>query len=480
MSSVVSPPHQPSSAANEHFDYELLCDPRYGIITNIVDRPMTDDVPFNMHAKLAHVTNSALLGQWQGDRIAFGASYDDESLAQCAAIGEAIERYCGNYIPEGLRKASYQELCAAGESAVAPEDWILYAPEQYAEDGFPFLPLTEDLSINWVSAQDLLSGESVWVPASLVYINYYTGKLRDEPHNNFVMYSGIAAGRGRADAERSALEELIERDATMVWWHSGSPAVGIDPESLPELAHWTHSRVPCPHLHYQVIQIPSIFSAPVMGVLLHDQQEQIMTLGVACRPDARAAVKKALIEAVQLRGFAQGLLDPEGSVWQAMNAGILDASVYKPYREDRRYAESYRKDFHDITALGCQSQFYLDPNTHQYAQRILQPPRDISIDEVNVNPALHANTTSDAARMQYLAELKAKGMRALSVDVTTSDVALSGLSVVRVLVPGLYPNAPAGFPCLGGRRLYEEPQQQGWLNNTLQYQDLVFEPLPHS
>ena len=479
MSTVARPATTAEPSGAEFFDYELLCDQRYGIVTSIVDRPLSDDVPLAMHAKLAHVTNSALLGQWQGDRIAFGASYDDENLAHYAAIGEAIERYCGNYIPTGLRKTSYQALRAAGEAAIAPAEWILYAPEQYAEEGFPFEPLSEDLAINWVQAQDLLTHEAVWVPASLVYINYYTGQLRDEPHNNFVMYSGIAAGRGRADAERSALEELIERDATMIWWHSGSPAIGIDPKSLPELESWTHSRVPCPHLHYQVIQIPSIFSAPVMGVLLHDQQDHIMTLGVACRPDARAAVKKALIEAVQLRGFAQGLLDPQGSVWQAMNAGILDANVYKPYREDRRYAESYRKDFHDITDLGCQSQFCLDPATHQYAERILKPAQYIGIDQVNT-PKLNANTSSEEARQHYLTELKAKGMRALSVDVTTSDVAVSGLSVVRVLVPGLYPNAPAGFPCLGGQRLYTEPQQQGWLEQTLQYQDLVFEPLPHS
>lgn len=461
------------SSQHSEFDYDLLCDPRYGIITNIVDRPLEDDVPELMHAKLAHVANSAMLGQWQGDRIAFGASYQNPDLARYAAIGEAIERYCGNYIPKHLKRASYKQLISSGESAIAPEEWVLYAPQQHSTPGFPFTPMHQDQTICWVIADDMNSGEKVWVPASLVYINYFTGALRDEPQTNFVMYSGIAAGRGRQDAERSALEELLERDATMIWWHSGSPAVGIEPDSIPEFKNWIRTRGDSNHLLYQVVQIRNVFNVPVMGVLLNDQRDQTVTFGVACRPNAKAAIQKALIEAVQLRGFAQGLLDPNGSVWQAMGAGILDARVYKPYRADRSYADAYRSDYHDITDLGCQSQFYLDPRTHQYTERITAPDTYITLDQVD-------DLKSTDVRAAYLALLQTQGMRALSVDVTTPDVALSGLSVVRVLVPGLYPNAPAGFPCLGGSRLYQEPVRLGWLPRALDYNDLVLHPLPHS
>ena len=37
----------------------------------------------------------------------------------------------------------------------------------------------------------------------------------------------------------------------------------------------------------------------------------------------------------------------------------------------------------------------------------------------------------------------ARGIRAVAVDVTTSEVADSGIRVVRVVAPGLYSNAPA-------------------------------------
>jgi ribosomal protein S12 methylthiotransferase accessory factor len=44
-----------------------------------------------------------------------------------------------------------------------------------------------------------------------------------------------------------------------------------------------------------------------------------------------------------------------------------------------------------------------------------------------------------------------EGYRVVSVDVTTPDVLAAGLRVVRVVVPGLYSNAAAGLPFLGGR-----------------------------
>ena len=47
------------------------------------------------------------------------------------------------------------------------------------------------------------------------------------------------------------------------------------------------------------------------------------------------------------------------------------------------------------------------------------------------------------------------------VDVTTADVARTGYRVVRVVVPGLIPNWPAGFPFLGKRRVQDIPVQLG-------------------
>ncbi len=454
-------------------DYDLLVDPRYGLIRSITPHPHGPEIPAALVSLTATVSNTQLLGPWNGDRAALGAAFFDSEPARRAAIGEAVERYCGNFIPRGLRKASYLDLAAAGETALHPEELVLYSESQYAAEGFPFVRLGPALSVYWAEARDLSSGQEILVPASLVYINFYVGRLAEEPLTNFVIYSGIAAGAGREAAERSALEELIERDATMIWWLSGSPVTELDAAGSPVVRAALAAREDDGALSYRLIQIPTVFEIPVVGALIQDRRNQIVALGVACRPEPTAAALKALVEAIHLRYFSLGLLDPRGSVWLSMEAGILDARPYKPFRADRAYMDSYRADFHDVTDLGCQSQIYLDPRMHRHVERILRPGASKPLGSV---PRLEGG---DPRRL-LLDRLADHGFRALSADVTTPDVRAAGLSVVRVIVPGLYPNAPAAFPCLGGRRLYEEPARLGWLPGVLGEEDLDLTPLPHT
>ena len=52
--------------------------------------------------------------------------------------------------------------------------------------------------------------------------------------------------------------------------------------------------------------------------------------------------------------------------------------------------------------------------------------------------------------------------------------------MVRVVAPGTYSNAPAGFPFLGGRRQYTEPRRLGWTGRDLTEDDLRSQPIPHT
>jgi ribosomal protein S12 methylthiotransferase accessory factor len=229
-------------------------------------------------------------------------------------------------------------------------------------------------------------------------------------------------------------------------------------------------------LQYQLFTVPNVFEVPVLGALLRDPKHEIVTLGVATRPDPVAGALKALAEAVHLRGYSRELLEEGGKVWQLMSDGILDRRVYKPFRTDRRYADDYRADFHDVVDLGCHAQIYLDPRMQQYLDRFetSEPPLALS----ELKPIVEIERAD--LRATYLRRLEAEGITAYSVDVTTPDVASVGLSVVRVVAPGLYGNAPAAFPMLGGRRLYEDPVRLGLLEREPSEDELVMAPIPHT
>jgi ribosomal protein S12 methylthiotransferase accessory factor len=409
------------------------------------------------------------------DLVAMGAAFDDEERARRSAIGEAVERYCGNLVPvAGLRRASYSELVRQGEVAVDPMSLALYSDAQYAEPGFPFVRFTRELEVQWKAGVRLADGRPCWVPASLAYINYFNGRQAAEPRTNFVMYSGIAAGESREQAELSGLLEVIERDATMIWWHSGSPCEGINPED-PSIRALLASPWDRGTLRYSVFRIPSRFPLPVIGVLCEDTGRQLVSLGMACRLNPVEALSKAAAEAVHLWTFALGLLDPDGHIWKAITAGIFDARSYQPYRADRRYRDGFRPDYHDMVDLGSNAQYYLDPRTHYLVDRIREAPPRLSPGEL---PSVGGSAAG--ARDQVVAFLVAEGFEPVSVDLTTSDVASAGLAVVRVVVPGLVPNGPAAFPFLGSPRIREEPARLGLLPEPIGERDLVLAPLPHT
>lgn len=459
-------------------DYDRLVDPRFGIVLGLHRKEHQDDEPAALIAFHGRVNNSRKLGQWYGDRISLGTAFFDAEIARRAAIGEAVERYCGNFVPRSLKKASYNELRAAGHEAVDPEELALYSRRQHQTRGFPFVPFTRDLRVYWAPGRRLLDSAPAYVPASLVYPNYFVDNLAGEPRTHFVNLAGIAAGTSREDAERSALEEVLERDAVSLWWMSGSPALELDWQAEPRIVaamtpRRRHDDLP---LEYQVFSIPNSFGIPVLAALLRDPKNDLVLLGAACRPDPVFATLKALTEAIHLRGYSRELLQPDGKIWQLMQAGVLDKRVYKKHRADRRYCDDYRADWRDVVDLGCHAQIYLDPRMNVHLERFAPAAEKAPLTAV---PALTEAAQQDL-RATYLGLLAAQGLEAFSVEVTTPDVASTGLAAVRVVVPGLIGNAPAAFPPIGGRRLYEEPVRHGWLAGPIREEDLVLAPIPHT
>src|SRR3712207_8758629 len=48
----------------------------------------------------------------------------------------------------------------------------LFRSQQYAAPGFEYMPFEDDRWLGWIEGSDLLTGESVWVPAQLVLMYY--------------------------------------------------------------------------------------------------------------------------------------------------------------------------------------------------------------------------------------------------------------------------------------------------------------------
>lgn len=448
---------------------ERLIDARLGLITRLVREPTRPGVPRCYGAYTAQVASTARFASWMADPCGYGAALDDDEQARRAAVGEAVERYCGNVAPGGLLRATFTELAAAGREVIDPEMVALHSVRQYAQPGFPFVPFTRDLEVEWVPGRDLSTGRETLVPATLVYLNY---RPLGAPVTNLQIYAGIATGESAEQAERRALEELFERDALTIWWLSGAPGTEIE-NSDPAVAPWSADPGGA-HLRGTLLHLRSSFGVPVICAFLEDPGRALVACGAACRASPLQAIRKAVVEAIDGLLVAAELLDPDAVMWRAVRTGAPYTHPYRPYRPDRAYRQDFRADYRDVCDLATHTQLYLDPATQgELLQRLRSPAERVQL--AAIPPIL-----TQPVRSTYLAALHAHGLRAISVDLTTPDVRSAGLHVARVVVPGLYCYAPAAFPLLGGQRLYEEPVRLGWRAGPLAEDDLVLHPLPYS
>lgn len=425
----------------------LLCDQRLGVAAPPRLGRLPSNLPDGLRFHTVELAPTDLFGAPLVGTTTAGCTWWDDDAARHAAIGEAAEWYCGSLVPGDLRHASYDELTAAGEPAVDPQALVLYSSEQYAAPGFPFRPFTRDLPVGWVRATDDHS-TPCWVPASLVHLGYGSGPTFGVPRVNLPINAGIAAGTDQDGARRAALREVLERDALAVAWHTGIP---LPPVAVPD--RWRAMLAgPDATLHARLHAVPNPYGAHVLLAVLQNE-EQLIGVGAAMRPDAIDAALKAFAEAAMSLAVAHDLVAEDSTVLprlQAPHGALL------PWRADRAYRGSYRDDLRDVIDISCHVQYYLDPGSvralHARLDAAGTPPRDLDALE----------PTPDAADL-----CRAAGLRTLTVDLTTSDVASAGLRVVRVVVPGTRSTAPAALPFLGGL-------------TTPDGGPLVLDPVPHA
>lgn len=430
--------------------WRKLVDSRTGIITEVSRMPQEPSCPEAYVSYGARVAAVARCTTGIADRYAFGAALGDEASAKWAAVGESVERYCGNAVPTNLKVASYSDLTNRGESALNPGRLALYSPEQYRADGFPFIPFLRSLEVPWVTGTELCNQTKVLVPASLVYLNPYR-VLKSAPRTNFMIYAGIAAGSSTVSAQRSAIEEVIERDAVTMWWHGGGNANALSLESCPETLAYVAGLI-ANDIDIQLIEIPAVIDASVVGALIRDRRHQIVAFGSACRADLRSAARKAVTEALQVSTLVRELQIPTSDLWRTLAAP--GARTAGKYSADRSYRDQYREDLRDVTDLIAHSQLWLDPKVQdQYLGRF-----DCLLPERADRPPPGKEKDGDTILKSHVSELAEIGLQVICVDLTTPDVCGAGLKVCRVVIPGLCSNAPAAFLPLGGPRLGKSQQ----------------------
>lgn len=448
---------------------EDLVDPETGIIRSVREVPHPAGAPHRYLALTASVSDARALGEWPADRVSLGTSFGDPAQARIAAIGEGVERYCGNWLPEtltrdDLRIATADELQADGEAVIALDALPRFADWQLAREGFAYRELDAATPALWARAADA-EGRPLWLPDALVHLNWRQSRFRHLPRTHHLNYAGIATGTSVDDARDRGVLEVIERDALEVWWHLDGPTFGIDPASVPGLVDDLRGS----SLRVWLVAMPSEF-APAIAALVHDEERGLYAAGFSVALDPAKAARKAVLEAVHTWIYTQGCTHADGWVFRAVEAGVMAKGLMLDFRPDADYLAVAGAQCERVIDLGAHVQVWLDPAVHVEARRFTDPA--FGVRPLSAVPAV--------TMAEVHARLRRRGHRVLVRDLTTSDVRRTPLRVVRTLVTGLVPNAPAAFSYLGMPRFRDAAQERGWRSAwSGGPEDFTLLPAPH-
>jgi thiazole/oxazole-forming peptide maturase SagD family component len=226
----------------------------------------------------------------------------EQALQGC--LYEADETYFARIIPEGRILRSCADAIQGW--IVEPPGILLFSEEQYdrreAGNRQPrnMVPARWDRSApeDWILSDDKLGTEQAWVPAGLCFLGYDSGgKQSSLPAADS---NGLALGINPEDAAMSALLELIERDATSIWWYNRLVLPRIDPKStasdtVSSYEDWLRRQ----GRELRLLRLTLDLAVPIVAAISSDRSGRCPAMGFAAGASWSAAATRAVGELAQ-------------------------------------------------------------------------------------------------------------------------------------------------------------------------------------
>jgi ribosomal protein S12 methylthiotransferase accessory factor len=378
-------------------DVRVLADTRGGIVRRLLvfagDSADAPALPVSASALVGGYRQGAV---WRPAFTGEGKGATRESAVR-SAIGEGIERYSASlWDPASLTRASLNQL---DKHAFDPRWLVLYEDTQYAQPDFPFVPFDPDLPLYWAQGTWLDSGKRVQLPAIATYMHFPADAAERFAQTTS---NGLAAGTTFEDAALRALYELIERDAFMLFWLARRPALRIAENGGDPVTRRALLEVERLGARTELYLLDAGTEHPTVVCLgLGDGRSWPgATIGLCAHADIGIAVQRAVLEHGHAGAYIRRLM------LEGRHEGISST---------------------EQVVTGLDHALYYVPPARAAA---LEPLRSGTERPATV-AELRSRYRQEASLAACAARLRDAGVRAAVVDVTSPDVALAPLRVVR-------------------------------------------------
>lgn len=378
-------------------ELSVLADKRAGVLRHLRifegDEQAADSLPICASADIASYHQAPFVRP----RLAGEGKGATRAAAVRSAIGEGLERYSASlWDSSRLIRASLDEL---GGEAFDPRWLVLYDHAALAQPGFPYAEFSPEQPIDWVDGRWLDHGTPVRLPALATFMHFPVAAGEQFAQ---ITSNGLAAGTTFAGAALSALYELIERDAFMLFWLARRPGLRIDPGG-------------CDPVALRAMREAERLGAEVELYLL-DAGTQHAT--VLCL------------------GLGDGSSWPGATIGMAAHADI-DVALTKAALEHGHYGAYVRRLMLEDAHAGVRTASDVR-NGLDHGLYYVSPDRRANLDALRAGAGLPAALSELRARYHRtpaledcVACLGQAGIRTAAADVTSPDVALAPIRVVR-------------------------------------------------
>lgn len=233
--------------------------------------------------------------------------------SQASALCEAIERLNAQfYGDEPLHKASASDLTIRHLhfQHFSPYSQIQY--QQFADRDnteskrIQAVKPYNNESVHWIKTWSLTYDEHVYIPLTCCFTNIDLPQSEAEPNPfNDIRFgrwhsNGAAAGNTLEEAILQALFELVERDATAIWWYNRIPRPAFDLSKIDIDYYRPLEQTLSKEHHFWVLDVTNDIGIPVMVAVGKHKQNGGYIFGFGCHLQADLAAQRALTELCQL------------------------------------------------------------------------------------------------------------------------------------------------------------------------------------
>jgi YcaO-like protein with predicted kinase domain len=222
----------------------------------------------------------------------------DIDAAKASGLMESVETYHAERIKSPVILGSQHELRVSHQLADV--------------NGLPRTEASlyhDNLQLAWIEGNDLVSASPCWVPYEVVHTNY---TYPPPPGAGCFSASsnGLASGNHMLEAISHGICEVVERDATTLWWArraSGQPSPVLALDTVDDAA--CRQALACfDAADVEVVVWPCTTDIGIASFVcvIADRRENPMrppytAMGMGCHPSRDVALLRALTEAAQAR-----------------------------------------------------------------------------------------------------------------------------------------------------------------------------------